>query len=105
MLELIEGDLEPDMDLAVTVNGIAQDITSATTITLHWLKPNGTVADVTLTAVDLTTGQVKRIWAAGDTSVVGYHRGRVVITWSTGEKQTFPNDGSWHLWVVYSKDT
>lgn len=101
MFELIQGDLEPDMDLTVTVNGVAQDLTSATTIELHWVKPDGTVADVTLTPVELLTGQIKYVWLAGDTDVVGYHRGRVVVTWTSGDVQTFPNDGSWHLWAVY----
>lgn len=89
------------MELTVTVNDIAQDITAADTIVLHWMKPDGTTTDVALTPIDLTTGRVKRVWAIGDTDDVGYHRGRIVITWPTGDQQTFPNDGSWALWAVY----
>lgn len=102
MREWIAGDLEPDMPLTVAVDGIGQDITAATAITLHWVKPDGTIVDVALTAVNLLTGQVKRVWVADDTSIVGYHRGRVVITWPSGEPQTFPNDGSWYFWAVYA---
>lgn len=104
MFELVKGDLDPDMELTVTVNGVAQDLTAATTIKLRWLKPDGTTADVTLTAVNLLAGKVKRVWVVGDTNLVGYHKGRIVITWANGETQTFPNDGSWHIWAVHKSD-
>lgn len=101
MFELVKGDLEPDMPMIVTVDGTAQDLTAAVSLSLHWMKPDGTVVDVALTAVNLVLGQVKRVWVAGDTDVVGYHRGRIVATWPSGDTQTFPNDGSWVLWAVY----
>jgi hypothetical protein len=101
MFELVAGDLEPDMPLTVTMNGEAVDLTDATSIVLHWLKPNGAVVDVTLTAVDLATGQVKRVWETGDSAQTGYHKARVKVTWDTGDVQTYPNDGSWLIWAVY----
>lgn len=104
MFELVAGDLEPDMPLTVTVDGAAQDLSSATAIMLHWIKPDGTSSDVALTAVELATGQVKRVWASGDTDDVGYHKGRIVVTWASSEPQTFPNDGSFFWWAVYDTE-
>jgi hypothetical protein len=43
---------------------------------------------------------VKRVWASGDSSQVGTHLGRVVVTRANGDPQTFPNDGSWFSWTV-----
>ena len=104
MFEMIEGDLEPDMPLTVTVEGTAQDLTAATTIELYWVKPDGTMDTVELTEVDYELGQVKRVWEAGDSDVVGYHKARIKVTWSTGEVQHYPNDGSWVWWSVYEGD-
>lgn len=101
--EIIEGDLEPDMFLTATVNDEPEDI-SGSTVQLHWKKPDATIVDVDLTAVDLTLGQVKRVWEEGDTDMVGWHRGRIVVTRPGGEVQTFPSDGSWFIWAVYSAD-
>ena len=93
------------MTLTVTTDGIAQDLTSASAIVLRWFKPGDLVStDVALTPVNLLTGRLKRVWVSGDTDVVGYHRGRVVVTWPTGDNQSFPNDGSWFYWAVYERD-
>lgn len=97
---LVAGDLEPDMPLTATMNDVAEALTGALAIEMRWRKPDGTLALVDLTAVDLATGQVKRVWDAGDSDMVGTHLGRIVVTRSTGEIQTFPNDGSWFAWTV-----
>lgn len=101
---IVQYDLEPDLFLTASVNGDAEDLTGATALKLHWRKPDGTVSDVDLTAVTLATGQVKRVWVAGDTDMVGWHRGRIVVTRPTGENQTFPSDGSWFIWYVHKSD-
>lgn len=101
MFSLIKGDLEPDMVLTAKLNDVAQDLTTATTINMKWIKPDGTESTVALTAVTLASGIVKRVWVAGDTDMVGYHRGRIVVTWPGAENGTFPNDGSWFIWAVY----
>lgn len=101
MFEIIKGDLEPDLPLTVSVDGVGQDLTSATSYTLHWLKPDGTTADVSLTPIALASGTLKRVWSSGDTNITGYHRARIVVVWPTAQPQTFPNDGSWYYWAVY----
>lgn len=97
---LVAGDLEPDMPLTITMNNAVEPLTNALAIQMRWRKPDGTTSLVSLTAVDLAAGQVKRVWAEGDTDRVGTHFGRVVVTRSNGEVQTFPSDGSWFSWTV-----
>jgi len=99
---LIVGDLEPDMELQATENSVPKNLTTATAINMRWKKPDGTVSLVALTAVALATGTVKRVWALGDTDQVGTHYGRIVVIHANSELQTFPSDGSWFVWNIYS---
>lgn len=104
---LVQGDLDPDMEIDVTAydatlgDYVAATLTGALSIDLRWKKPDSTVSTVSLTAIDLPTGKVKRVWVAGDTDVVGTHYGQVVVTMAGGEIKTFPNDGSRIIWNVY----
>lgn len=99
--EIGQGDLEPDIGFSLTVNGAAKNISTAASYVLRHRKPDGTVIEgLTLTAVDLAGGLVKRVWAAGDTADLGVHRGWVVVTWAGGEVQTFPSDGTSYIWFV-----
>lgn len=101
MFSVVKGDLEPDMELTAELNGAASNLTTATAYQLKWIKPDGTESLVALTAVDLDAGKVKRVWSTGDTDMVGYHRGRIVVTWPGDEPGTFPNDGTWIYWYVH----
>jgi hypothetical protein len=98
--EIVEGDLEPDMELSVTVNGEVKDLSAAVSYALLWRDPDGTVGTLALEEVDLELGTLRHVWEAGDTDVVGAHRGQVVVTWAEGETQTFPSDGTHYIWFV-----
>lgn len=104
---LVKGDLDPDMEIDVTAYNpstgtyTAAVLTGAIAIDMRWKKPDKTVSTVPLTAIDLTTGRVKRIWVAGDTDQVGTHYAQVVVTAPSGEIRTYPNDGSRIIWNVY----
>lgn len=100
---IIEGDLEPDMGLTVYIDDAPAVLTGALVVELRWQKPDGTVSIVSLTTVNLAVGQVKRVWQAGDTDQVGYHKGQIRVTRSNGEYQTFPSDGSSYMWLVSPK--
>ena len=106
MYSVVQGALDPDMPVAVTENGVAEDITDASVIKLHWERPDGTIADVDLIANSdlggLAAGQLRRTWIAGDTDVPGYHRGRVTMLRGDGRPQVFPSDGGWVWWLVVS---
>jgi hypothetical protein len=104
-VEIVQGDLEPDIQFTCSVNGTAEDISDSTARVLRWKKPGEeTTVDVALTTVSLAAGTVKRVWAAGDTDIAGAHRGRVVVTRANGETQTFPSDGSWFIWFVNASE-
>ena len=95
------GDLEPDMLINVsTLAGGPSDLTSAIDVSLQWQKPDGTVTTVELVMVDASQGQVKRVWASGDSAIPGTHMGRVIVTWSNSEVSTYPNDNSSIIWWV-----
>lgn len=102
---LVVGDLEPDME--IDVSGQLALLTGATSLALEWYKPSADGSggfdapiQVPLVAIDLTTGRVKRVWAAGDTDRAGIHKGRVIITCSNSELMHYPNDGTFLYWVI-----
>lgn len=99
--ELVAGDLEPALDIDLTVDGAAEDVSDATdVITMHWRRPDGTTANVVLTSVDLARGEVQYQWQPGDTLVPGIHRAQVTVPRPQGP-QTFPSDGTYIRWVVH----
>lgn len=97
---IVAGDLEPDLPLTCTMNDAVEPIDDALAYVMRWRKPDGTITDVALTAVDLENGQLKYAWQIGDTDDVGTHTGRVIVTRANGDRQTFPSDGKWFSWVV-----
>ena len=97
---IIQNDLSPNLGVIVDISGLVEPLSIATSIQLHWVKPDGTASLVTLTAVNLATGSLKYVWQAGDTAQYGVHQGRVIVVTSTGKPQTFPSDGSWICWYV-----
>ena len=101
--DLVVGDLEPDIIFQALENSIPKNLSSTTAIVLQWLKPDATVVVVTLTAVNLTLGLVKYVWVSGDTLLAGTHAGRIVVTYTNGDVQTFPSDGSSVIWNVHEQ--
>ena len=99
---LVQGDLEPDMVITLAAPGALASLPTATAVNLYWKKPDGTIATVPLVVVNATTGQVKRVWAIGDTALAGLHRGIVQVTGANGEIASDPNDGTHLLWWVYA---
>lgn len=103
---MVQGNLEPDMTIAIAVNGVPEDISDALSFSLRWLKPDGSVVTAaTLVADDdaggLAAGMVKRVWEVGDTDAIGVHLAQVNVTRGNGEVQTFPSNGSFVRWQIY----
>lgn len=97
--EIVRGDLGPDMPIAITENGVAVNCSGASSVELHWVKPDGTEVTDTLTAVDATAGSYKMVWASGDTDQTGACLGQVVVT-TAGIPKTYPSDGTLMIWWV-----
>lgn len=100
---LVVGDLEPDIIFQALENGSPKNLSSTTSVVLQWLKPDATVVVVALVAVDLTLGLVKYVWSSGDTALPGTHLGRILVTFTNGDVQTFPSDGSSFIWRVHTQ--
>ena len=101
---IVQNDLEPDMLLTMSVNGVAEDLSDITgDIVLNWRKPNGTTATKNLTAESLGSGLVRCSWTTGDTAIPGRHYGQVTVTRGNGQTQTFPNTQDAFTWEVVAK--
>ncbi len=97
----IRGDITQPMPLTLEVDGAATVIAPTSTVELRWTKPDGTTTVVALATVDLSAGEVQRVWVAGDTDDIGAHLGQIIVTSIGGDVETFPNDGSPIIWWVY----
>jgi hypothetical protein len=98
---IVQGDLEPDLDFQLKVNGEAVDLSAAVSYSMTVKYPDGTVVSgVEILALDLSTGMFRRTWDAGDTDQVGIHEATVQVVWADDEVQTFPSNGRHIRWHV-----
>ena len=85
-INLRKGDLYPP--LTIDTNA---DVTGATSLEAKLRrKHQSSVMTKTLTATDPTNGVLQYAWVAGDTDVPGTYLVQAVVTFATGEIQTFP---------------
>ena len=97
--EIVRDDISPVMQLTVLSGGTAVDCSTADSVELRWIKPDGTVTVDDLTPVAAALGQFTMDWAAGDTDQIGPHFGHILVTIS-GVQETYPGDGSTIIWWV-----
>lgn len=97
--DLVRGDLLPIMPVAVTYGGVAVDLSTASSVEMHWVDPDGIAHTRALTPVSAALGTFTLNWIAGDTTIVGVYRGQVVAVVS-GSQRSFPEDGSTYVWWV-----
>lgn len=72
-------------------DGSVADLTTATEVRFKIGAPlniNGSCDIITRAA-----GIVEYPWGATDTAAAGNHRAEFEVLWSSGKKETFPNDG------------
>lgn len=78
----------------VDENEVKIDLTGATSVKFLMIDPGTTSPKVDTVATILTPvtdGRVEYAWAAVDTDTEGDYDGEFEITWTGGEKTTFPN--------------
>lgn len=104
LLDIVQGDLEEPLAITLfDLSGTPVNVSDATgPLVLHWQKPDGTIADVNLTNVALNLGQVKYVFAFGDTDIIGGHKAQVIVP-RAGGQQTFPMNGTHYRWTVHAK--
>lgn len=104
---LVAGNLESDLRIVLDINGVAEDISDATAITMRWLKPDGSLVTERELVADaagggLAAGAVKCVWVEGETDEVGVHQAQVNVTRGNDEGQTFPSNGTYITWHVHA---
>jgi hypothetical protein len=88
------GDLEPSYIATLfNADGSVIDLTNATSVSLVVKATVGTFSfKAAAVFLNRAAGQVKYVWATGDTGTVGIHNHEFEIIWPTGRPQTVPND-------------
>lgn len=90
---LVVGDTTPDLVAALSNASGAQDLTNAT-VQMNLRSRGGTVTTLPCT-VDSppTKGVVRHVWQPGETDTPGDYNLWFLVTYFTGQKQSFPNTG------------
>lgn len=88
-LEFVVGDTQPSIFGTLTINGVAVDLTSATSVNFQMRQSidRRFSVDAGATIVDRPTGAVRYDWADGDLALAGDFVGRWQIAWNDGTIQ------------------
>ena len=95
LFTLTAGDTVPSLQAVLRdEQGEAIDLTDAS-VEFHLREPRGgdTLVDEPADVVDAVGGLVRYRWHVDDTEVAGRYRAEFVVTYDTGDTETFPNDG------------
>ena len=72
----------------------AIDLTGATVkFLMRRISSTTAKVDASATVIDEDAGRVKYVWQTGDTDTAGTFQGEFEVTYTSGEIETFPNDG------------
>ena len=110
---IVQGTVNPPMPMQIFTGGVAYQLDPDTdTVVLKYKDPDGAVFEVELDItteyvedppagelVDVTTGQLRRIWQSGETDIPGIYEGRLFVT-RGGRNQAFPNETLPFVWTV-----
>jgi len=99
------GDTEPDLRVQLyTDSHIPKDLSSMQQVSIQLAEPNSdtivdddTDGDVTIESEK--DGRVLYAWDSTDTETAMTMIGEFVVTDSSGEQSTYPNDGYFHIYV------
>lgn len=92
---IAEGDTLPNLDAALFGGDQVEPVElTGSTVEFKMWQLGGTVEVLAraATLLDATEGRVRHAWQAGDTDTPGVYLGRFVVTYPSGDTQTFPND-------------
>lgn len=102
---IVQTNREPNMVLTVYVNGLAEDLSDATGLTMRAILPDETSVAVGTVTFNTTgvDGKLKVVWGASDNLLAGRIRAQITCTRGTGKTQTFPNKKEYFQWDVIPK--
>lgn len=106
----VQGNPE-EMPMTLQRNGSAFVLDEDTdTLTLRYIRPDGTIGEKTLEIVSEAAGTVKAVWDANELTQTGHHSAQIQHVRNEGTEEapveverTFPNDGNLIVWPVYAK--
>ena len=84
------GDTAPDFTATLSSAGAPANLTGATPIEVHFVKPSGTVLVRVPSIVAPLAGTIAYTWVTGDLSEAGAWQWKVKVTFAGGRIQTFP---------------
>lgn len=85
-----QGDLTPNLVITCTDNGVAKDLTTASTVEVVCRRDGSTAVLWTRAASGNASGQVTYTWQTGDTDTTGRLLFEVLVTWPGSKPQRFP---------------
>jgi hypothetical protein len=86
-----------------TSNGVAIDLTNATTVFMVMTKDGENVPTINgacSISSPKTDGKVTYAWTASQTSVTGFYWLKFIITWSNGKKEEVPSNGYDYILIL-----
>ena len=94
-----QNDLRPILTFTLKENGVAKNLTGATSATLK-MRSGATVVSRAGVITDATNGVVSVTFTGTDTSIVGDYQAEIEVIWPTSQPQTFPNDSYFTISIV-----
>lgn len=89
-----QNDTGPDLRVVIKgADGVATDLTNASSVVFHMRLVNGTTLKVNASATIETaaSGIVRYVWQSGDCDTVGLYDAEFQVTWTDGKVWTYPN--------------
>ncbi len=94
-----QNDLLPALQFTLKENGVAKDLTGASSATLKMRSGATTVSRAGVITTP-ASGLVTVTFTGTDTAVNGAYECEIEVVWPSSKPQTFPNDGYFTITIV-----
>lgn len=98
-ISIKQGDLRPIIVFSLTENGVAKNLTGATSATLK-MRSGATTVTRAGVITNAAAGEVSVTFTGTDTAVNGAYEAEIEVIWPTNQPQTFPNTGYFTINIV-----
>lgn len=98
MIEIVQGSVEPPLEMTLTDNGNPLNLSTAVAVQLEGRRHDVVVFDEALAGPYSAVGTVARDWVAGETDIPGRVWVKATVVWPGGREQVFqPVEPVWIL--------